>query len=83
MDVDKPGRLDLFCAIHTNMHAVVLAVESTHFAVADDRGAFRIEDVPPGKHEIVIWHEVHGERRVTADVKADAAAVVKQSVGSS
>lgn len=54
---DKPGRVDVFCSIHENMHCVVLVLENPYFAVTDDNGGFKIPDVPPGKYKLEAWQE--------------------------
>ncbi len=54
---DKPGRVDVFCSIHANMHCVVLVLENPYFALADDRGRYSITNVPPGTYQLKAWHE--------------------------
>src|SRR5258708_24823915 len=45
---DKPGLSRIFCNIHPNMAAYVLAVDSPYFGVTDEHGAFTIPLVPAG-----------------------------------
>lgn len=54
---DKPGRIDVFCAIHTQMHCVILVLENPFFALADQRGRFALPDVPPGTYQVRAWHQ--------------------------
>ena len=54
---DKPGRVDVFCSIHANMNCVVLVLENPYFAATDLRGHYAITNVPPGKYNLVAWHE--------------------------
>lgn len=54
---DKLGRVDVFCGIHSKMHCIILVVPSAYFAVANDRGRYRIENVPPGTYKLKAWHE--------------------------
>jgi BlaR1 peptidase M56 len=42
------------------MSAYVLPLDHPFFAVTGNDGVFRIDDVPPGKWELVFWHEVSG-----------------------
>jgi plastocyanin len=42
---DKPGLSRIFCNIHPNMAAYVMAVDSPYFAVSDESGAFKIPGV--------------------------------------
>jgi plastocyanin len=61
---DKPGRVDVFCSIHENMHCVVLVLENSYFASTDENGNFKISNVPPGTYTLKAWHE-----RLPADEK--------------
>ena len=61
---DKVGRVDVFCAIHTKMHCVVLVVPNPFFAKADDKGRFVIPNVPAGTYKLRAWHE-----RLPAQIK--------------
>ena len=54
---DEPGRVDVFCAIHTKMHCIVLVLENPHFVVVDERGRFVIPNVPAGAYKLTAWHE--------------------------
>lgn len=47
----------IFCNIHPEMGAIVLAVGSPYFGVSDANGAIAIHDVPPGKYRLHIWGE--------------------------
>ncbi len=59
---DKPGRVDVFCSIHANMHCVVLVLPNPYFALTDDGGDYKISDVPSGTYQLKAWSE-----RVPAD----------------
>ncbi len=61
---DKPGRVDVFCSIHENMHCIVLVLENPFFAATDDNGDYRIKGVPAGTYKLQAWHE-----RLPADEK--------------
>ena len=54
---EKPGQVDVFCAIHSEMHCVVLVLPNPWFSKSDRRGRFEIRDVPPGKYRLKAWHE--------------------------
>jgi plastocyanin len=54
---DKPGRVDVFCSIHTDMHCVVLVLENPYFAATDERGRYSITNVPPGTYKLKAWQE--------------------------
>ena len=52
---DRPGLSRIFCNIHPNMAAYVLAVDSAYFAVTDSRGQFAIAGVPGGSYTYRAW----------------------------
>jgi plastocyanin len=52
---DKPGLSRLFCNIHPNMAAYVMAVDTPYFGVADGQGAFTIPTVPPATYTYHTW----------------------------
>ena len=54
---DKPGRVDVFCAIHSQMHCIILVVPNPFFAKADANQTFVIKDVPAGTYQLRAWHE--------------------------
>jgi plastocyanin len=54
---DQPGRVDVFCSIHKEMHCIILVLENPWFAAADESGRYRIAEVPPGDYELRAWHE--------------------------
>jgi plastocyanin len=54
---DRLGVSFLFCNIHPEMSAVVVAVDSPYFALSDRRGTVTIQNVPDGKYELHVWYE--------------------------
>ncbi|MFZ0907878.1 MAG: hypothetical protein WA766_00415 [Candidatus Acidiferrales bacterium] len=54
---DRLGPSYIFCNIHPQMHAVVLAVDSEYFGISDKAGRVSIADVPSGKYELHVWYE--------------------------
>jgi plastocyanin len=54
---DRPGIVRVFCDIHSHMSAFILVFSHRFFAVTDDAGRYRIEDVPPGSYTVVVWNE--------------------------
>lgn len=52
---DKPGLARLFCNIHPNMAAYIMAVDSPYFAVSNEKGAYTIAGVPPGTYTYHAW----------------------------
>jgi plastocyanin len=54
---DKPGISYIFCNIHSDMSAVVIALDTPYFAVSNARGDISIPDVPPGRYMMHVWTE--------------------------
>lgn len=53
----NPGVSYIFCNIHPEMSAVVVALRTPYFTSTDAGGEFRIDGVPPGPYELNIWYE--------------------------
>jgi len=53
---DKPGISFIFCNIHAEMSAVVIALGTPYYAMSDVRGDVSIPDVPPGRYQLQIFH---------------------------
>lgn len=54
---DHPGVSFIFCNIHPEMSAVVVALETPYFDVSDQSGLVNIAGVPPGRYQLEIWAE--------------------------
>jgi plastocyanin len=53
---DKPGISFIFCNIHAQMHAVVIAVDTPYYAISDGRGEIDIRDVASGRYQMHVFH---------------------------
>jgi plastocyanin len=53
---DKPGISFIFCNIHAQMSAVVIALATPYYAISDARGELRFPKVPPGRYEMQVFH---------------------------
>ena len=53
---DKPGISFIFCNIHAEMSAVVIALATPYYAISDARGELSIRNVPPGRYQLQIFH---------------------------
>jgi hypothetical protein len=63
-DMPTIGLVNLKCnGGHTWMNAEMLVVPHPYYAVTDAAGKFELSGVPPGKYEIVSWHEGWGVAR--------------------
>jgi plastocyanin len=59
---ERPGIVRVFCEIHSHMSAFILVFAHRYFAVTDDDGRYRLDEVPPGTYTVAVWNEtVHGD----------------------
>lgn len=62
------------CDMHTWMTAWVVVTDATHWTVSGPDGSFKLEGLPPGTHEVRVWHETLGARTASVTVAADGTA---------
>jgi hypothetical protein len=53
----REGVSYIFCNIHSEMSAVVIALDTPFYSIADPQGVFRIKDVPNGDYSLHVWIE--------------------------
>lgn len=53
----REGVSYIFCNIHPEMSAVILALSTRLFDIADSTGSFRVLNVPAGDYEMHVWVE--------------------------
>jgi plastocyanin len=53
---DKPGISYIFCNIHAQMSAVVIALSTPYYAVSDQSGEISISGIPSGRYEMHVFH---------------------------
>jgi plastocyanin len=53
---DKPGISYIFCNIHAQMSAVIIAVNTPYYGISDARGEISIAHVPPGRYDVQLFH---------------------------
>ena len=70
---DRPGIVRVFCEIHSHMSAFILVFAHRYFAVTDDEGRFRLDNVPPGTYTLIAWNEALPQtaRRVVVPESGD------------
>ena len=54
---DRLGVSFLFCNIHPEMSAVVVAVDTPYYSLSDRKGTLTIQNVPDGKYDLHVWYE--------------------------
>jgi plastocyanin len=54
---DKPGISYIFCNIHAEMSAVVIALATPYYGISNRKGTVTISKVPPGRYTLHTWYE--------------------------
>lgn len=54
---DRAGVAYLFCNIHPEMSAVILAVNSRWYGISGTSGKISLANVPPGRYTVHVWHQ--------------------------
>ena len=67
---DKPEFIKLTCDVHSWMLGWIAVMPNPFFGVTDAKGTTRIENVPPGKYTLEVWHETLGKQTKDVEVKA-------------
>lgn len=57
------------CNVHPWMHAYIAVVKGP-YAVTDDSGAFKLDNVPPGTYTLTAWQETYGTQTAKVTVVA-------------
>ena len=48
------------CGFHAYMESWAMAVNNPYYALTDANGAYKIENIPPGTYQLVVWHPQTG-----------------------
>lgn len=54
---NRPGISYIFCNIHPEMSAVIIALKTPYYGVSSPSGELLISDVPPGRYRMEVWRE--------------------------
>jgi len=68
---DRPGVSFLFCNIHPEMSAAVIAVATPYYGISNRSGRITIANVPAGRYQLNVWYE----RSLPEDLKSAGRAV--------
>lgn len=58
-----PGLVRVYCNVHPRMVAYVIVMANRYYTQPGADGTFAIEQVPPGRYRLHVWHE-----RIAAEV---------------
>src|SRR6184192_2598932 len=54
---DRPGISFIFCNIHAEMSAIVVALDTPYYGISNRKGEVAIPRVPPGHYTLKAWAE--------------------------
>jgi plastocyanin len=63
----RAGVVRVVCDAHPHMSAWMIVHDSPYYAVTDERGAFRIDGIPPGSYKVTMWHEGYRAKGLDKD----------------
>lgn len=76
----KAGKTVMACAAHSFMKAHIVVMDNPYYAVTDGNGQFVINDVPPGKYKIEVWH---GDLGLDAQISLEGSEKSQSAAGTS
>jgi plastocyanin len=79
--LEAPETVTVKCDTHEWMSGVILVTDHPYVTTSDEKGSFRLADVPPGEYEVRAWHERLGEKRAKVKVEAGKESRVDFSLG--
>lgn len=84
---DQPGVSFIFCNIHPEMSAVIIALPTPYYGISNAAGDVTIADVPPGRYRLQTWFErsnsstlAANSREITIPTDTVVALHVRQTV---
>jgi len=74
INLHRGDSLRVHCDAHNFMLAFIFIARNPYYAIVDSDGEFLIENVPPGRYSIRVWHGVLGEKQGTVTITANGKA---------
>ena len=68
---DRPGLVNVYCDIHSNMEAFIVVLSNAWFAQPDAEGHFTLPPLPVGTYTVRVWHPDLGDRTTSVTVRDD------------
>ncbi len=54
---EAAGAVPLLCNVHPEMTGYIIVVPTPYFALTNESGEYKIDNVPDGAYKVVAWHE--------------------------
>lgn len=74
---DQPEVIKLQCDVHGWMGGWLVVQENPYYALTDEKGSFKMADIPGGTYQLQAWQESLGNQTKEVTVKAGAETQVK------
>jgi plastocyanin len=78
---NRPGVSFIFCNIHPEMSATIVAVDTPYYGISDRAGRITIPGVPFGRYRLYVWHERDEPERPGEFPREIAVSAAEQSIG--
>lgn len=69
VQLDRPGIVDLFCAMHDAMQATVVVASSHLTTLSNSQGAFALPGVPVGRYRAIAYAPELGQAVLSVDIR--------------
>jgi len=79
--LSNPEIVRVGCDLHPWMTANIVIQQHPYYAVTDEKGSFRLADVPPGTYDLLLWHETLGEQKRKVRVEPNVDVTVDFELG--
>lgn len=67
------------CGFHAYMESWAMAVNNPYYAVTTESGAYKLDNIPPGTYQLVIWHPQSGPAIIKSVTVKPGATVVENA----
>ena len=64
----KPETIKVTCDVHKWMTAYLIVHDDPYYAVSDENGKYKIENIPAGTYKLIVWQESLGKQKVDVTV---------------
>ena len=77
----KPGLINVYCDLHSNMEAFVLVTPNRAVVQADAAGRYALPDLPAGSYTLLVWHPDLAPLKREVSVPRDGDVTLDLSLG--
>lgn len=77
----KPETIAVRCDVHGWMSGWIVVTDNVYYEVSQADGAFKLTDVPAGKHSVEVWHEKLGKVSRAVEVKPGETVDIRFEMG--